>query len=115
MLGELRIGADSPPIVRGGVVADEMGMGKTLCAASIIAARPRVAGCDCGTLVVAPSTLLQQWLAELEKSWTPDAWTTLAPLVFPAGEVVSERWLTQFRQAGVVLMSYVASAASRFI
>jgi hypothetical protein len=28
VLGELRIGADAPPIVRGGVVADEMGMGK---------------------------------------------------------------------------------------
>ena len=28
VLGELRIGADVPPIVRGGVVADEMGMGK---------------------------------------------------------------------------------------
>ena len=36
-LGELRIGADKPPVVRGGLLCDEMGMGKTLVVAALLA------------------------------------------------------------------------------
>ena len=35
-LGELRIGADKPPVVRGGLLCDEMGMGKTLVVAALL-------------------------------------------------------------------------------
>eukprot|EP00038_Savillea_parva_P008091 m.174656 g.174656 ORF g.174656 m.174656 type:complete len:1539 (-) comp13862_c0_seq1:285-4901(-) len=106
ILGELRIGTDVPPIVRGGVVADEMGMGKTLCAAALIAANPKNDECEGGTLIVVPSTLLEQWMTELEKSWTPNTWESLSPLVFPTGELPSEIWLRRLKGAGVVLVSY---------
>jgi E3 ubiquitin-protein ligase SHPRH len=36
LLGELRLGADIPPVVRGGLLCDEMGMGKTIVVASRI-------------------------------------------------------------------------------
>lgn len=105
ILGELRIGADAPPLVRGGVVADEMGMGKTLCAAAVIAAHPRADDCDGGTLIVAPSTLLQQWYSELQKSWSPKMWDSMCPLLYPPNELPVDRWVPRFRDAGVVLVS----------
>lgn len=35
-LGELRIGSDRPPVVRGGLLCDEMGMGKTLVVTALV-------------------------------------------------------------------------------
>ena len=88
VLGELRI--EKPPLVRGGLLCEEMGLGKTLeCIALVLASRqkseverrsaiPAVPVPDPvrrlippgGTLVIAPTTLLHQWKSEIAKSLT---------------------------------------------
>ena len=73
---------------RGGLLADDQGLGKTVTAAALIARAPRGPGeeggggdeeCDAasvdlppgapsgGTLIVVPTTLLEQWLRELQE------------------------------------------------
>lgn len=49
--------------VKGGVLADEMGMGKTLQAISLLVARPLQGPC----LVVCPMAAVRQWVTEIEK------------------------------------------------
>lgn len=48
-------------IVQGGILADEMGMGKTLQALGLISTDKKL------TLVIAPAVALNQWMSEIEK------------------------------------------------
>lgn len=75
----------APPPVIGGVLAEEMGLGKTIIAASLIVSTldearemcPRRTGCRTdlthshGTLIVCPVSLLKQWEKELQKHVSP--------------------------------------------
>ena len=65
-----------PPIFRGGIMADDMGLGKTISMIALIASDPRAntpapntsinsSECCRATLVVVPSSLLQQWEDQL--------------------------------------------------
>ena len=71
--------ASVPHIVRGGVLADEVGYGKTVITIALIDSAPRVASTPPpplradgylplkATLVLAPSHLLKQWPREVQK------------------------------------------------
>ena len=66
-LGEARL--EAPPTVHGGLLSDEMGMGKTVQAISLILASraERKKDAKLGpTLVVAPTSAMWQWAEEIE-------------------------------------------------
>jgi DNA excision repair protein ERCC-6 len=56
---------------RGGVLGDEMGLGKTVQIVAFLAALQISGKLDLPALVVAPSTLLRQWIRELNTWWPP--------------------------------------------
>ncbi|KAI0541484.1 SNF2 family N-terminal domain-containing protein [Xylaria digitata] len=55
----------------GGIVGDEMGLGKTVQIISFIAALHYSKKLDKPVLVVAPATVLQQWVNEFHRWWPP--------------------------------------------
>ncbi|TGJ88139.1 hypothetical protein E0Z10_g659 [Xylaria hypoxylon] len=55
----------------GGIVGDEMGLGKTVQVISFIAALHYSKKLDKPVLVVAPATVLQQWVNEFHRWWPP--------------------------------------------
>ena len=60
--------ARPPSVVRGGILADEMGMGKTLEALALVLSNPAPDGWEgAKTLVVRPVSLVSQWVAEARK------------------------------------------------
>ncbi|EDY37813.1 SWI/SNF family helicase_2 [Cyanobium sp. PCC 7001] len=74
---------------RGAVLADAMGLGKTL--SSLVAARAMVRCADCRILVVAPAGLHDHWRAEglaLGLQLELHSWARLPPELPPAGTVL---------------------------
>ncbi|KAI0416197.1 SNF2 family N-terminal domain-containing protein [Xylaria grammica] len=55
----------------GGIIGDEMGLGKTVQVISFIAALHYSKQLDNPVLVVAPATVLQQWVNEFHRWWPP--------------------------------------------
>ncbi|KAI1811236.1 SNF2 family N-terminal domain-containing protein [Poronia punctata] len=55
----------------GGIIGDEMGLGKTVQVISFIAALHYSKQLDKPVLVVAPATVLQQWVNEFHRWWPP--------------------------------------------
>ncbi|KAI1423844.1 SNF2 family N-terminal domain-containing protein [Xylaria sp. FL1777] len=55
----------------GGIIGDEMGLGKTVQIISFIAALHYSKQLDKPVLVVAPATVLQQWVNEFHRWWPP--------------------------------------------
>ncbi|TRX90340.1 hypothetical protein FHL15_008705 [Xylaria flabelliformis] len=55
----------------GGIIGDEMGLGKTVQVISFIAALHYSKRLDKPVLVVAPATVLQQWVNEFHRWWPP--------------------------------------------
>lgn len=55
----------------GGVLGDEMGLGKTVQVVAFLAALQISGKMDEPSLVIAPSTLLRQWIRELNTWWPP--------------------------------------------
>lgn len=55
----------------GGVLGDEMGLGKTVQVVAYLAALQISGHMDCPGIVIAPSTLLRQWIRELNRWWPP--------------------------------------------
>ncbi|KAM0793314.1 hypothetical protein ACM66B_000772 [Microbotryomycetes sp. NB124-2] len=55
-----------PTLARGGILADAMGLGKTLQVLALIVStlRDKVEGCDGGTLIVAPVSVLSNWTTQ---------------------------------------------------
>jgi superfamily II DNA or RNA helicase len=55
----------------GGILADEMGLGKTLQTLAFLRARPRETGSSLPSLVICPTSLVFNWVAEAQK-FTPE-------------------------------------------
>lgn len=55
----------------GGVLGDEMGLGKTVQVVALLAALQISGKLDEPSLIIAPSTLLRQWIRELNTWWPP--------------------------------------------
>ena len=55
----------------GGIVGDEMGLGKTVQLIALVAALHYSNQLDRPVLVVAPATLLRQWVSEFHRWWPP--------------------------------------------
>jgi len=116
LAGELRL--SRPPLVHGGLISQQMGLGKTLlvCAAVVAdkeasaaggasaarATASKAAQKSRATLVVMPTSLLAQWQNEVLKSTKPG---TLQVLCYPlAGS--TESAMQALLSADVVLCSY---------
>ena len=56
---------------KGGILADGMGLGKTVQAISLICARPSDDPCRKTTLIIAPVALMRQWEKEIERHIHP--------------------------------------------
>ena len=81
--------------------ADDMGLGKTIQTAAAL--RKLVAsGRVDSALVIAPATLIPNWLAEFEK-WTPELVVTYGS---PARRSGATRWQWLFDQSHVVVTNY---------
>lgn len=117
------------PAIRGTLLCEEMGLGKTLETLALICQHPSPIESDppfdpreCGlnspvpikaTLIIAPAALFDQWLAELKrhapslKVITYDGWRTLYSGPLPK----LESWLTEASKADVVLTTTNIAAA----
>jgi SNF2 family DNA or RNA helicase len=87
-------------------VSDEMGLGKTVMAiCNILDGRPKNDSKAKATLVVAPSSLLTQWMAEIEKHAEPGKLGRV--LLHRSGSrIVANDMVAALSQEGVVLTSY---------
>ncbi|KAI3322662.1 hypothetical protein HD806DRAFT_110427 [Xylariaceae sp. AK1471] len=56
---------------KGGILADDMGLGKTIQALALILARPPEDGTRKTTLIVVPTSLLHQWVCEIDDKVKP--------------------------------------------
>jgi len=83
--------------VGGGVLADEMGMGKTIQAISLLLARKLKEPC----LVVCPMAAVPQWVQEIEKFTTKDA---LRVMVYHGAQ--RARTAAEFKRSDVVITTY---------
>mmetsp|Transcript_98335 Transcript_98335/g.194890 ORF Transcript_98335/g.194890 Transcript_98335/m.194890 type:complete len:1264 (-) Transcript_98335:250-4041(-) len=81
----------------GGVLADEMGMGKTIQAISLMLARPQKAP----TLVVCPMAAVHQWVTEIERFTVPGS---LRTLVYHGSQKAN--LAASFRKVDVVVTTY---------
>lgn len=85
----------------GGILADDMGLGKTLQALGVVVANPRAdhhAGPGTGgTLIVVPSSILEQWRDEVKRH-------TDLPVVVYKPKSDHEDWVLE--SAGIVLTTY---------
>lgn len=64
------------PASSGGILADEMGMGKTIEVIALLAHQKSAEGCNSKTLIVTPMSLMSQWKSELDEH------STLTSMVF---------------------------------
>eukprot|EP00667_Euglena_gracilis_P008955 EG_transcript_9086 len=92
-----------PPLPRGGILADEMGMGKTVQMLALLAAEAagRAEGNALATLIVCPNSVLQTWKAEVEAKVRPGL---LSMLVYHG----VRKGLTALEEFDVVLTTYGA-------
>ncbi|KAF7899913.1 hypothetical protein EAF00_004249 [Botryotinia globosa] len=92
---------------KGGILADDMGRGKTISTLSLILSRPSI-DCTCKTtLIVAPVALLRQWNSEIVSKTLP----THRPSVYMAhGNSKKPTW-DDLRKYDVVLTTYGTLAA----
>lgn len=90
----------------GGIVADSMGFGKTvICIANIIDDMPRIDNNNRTTLVVCPSNICTQWLAEIEKHAEPKAIGEV--LLYRSGSrLVSSDPVNSISRHGIVITTY---------
>ncbi|KAF3605072.1 hypothetical protein DY000_02044428 [Brassica cretica] len=82
----------------GGILADEMGMGKTIQAISLVVARREAVGF---TLVICPLVAVSQWLDEIERCTSPGS---AKVLVYHGAK--KEKNAEEFRKYDFVLTTY---------
>jgi hypothetical protein len=81
-----------PPVMGGGFVCEEMGLGKTVEALALVLARPAPRDDSVrATLIVVPQSLLEQWQTEIEQRVEPGA---LRTFVFNSTELAQHKSLS---------------------
>lgn len=83
--------------VRGGILADEMGMGKTIQAISLMCANPM----DGPTLVVVPMAAVSQWAREIERFTRKGSLTTM---IYHGAQ--RTKHISGFKKVDVVITTY---------
>ncbi|XQJ25785.1 SNF2 family helicase-like protein, putative [Leishmania guyanensis] len=91
----------------GGILGDEMGLGKTIQVAAMINALHHSCMLHGPVLIVAPMTVLRQWLAELHR-WAP--YVRSCVMHESSGSDVTREWLLQSVQGtpAVIITTYAA-------
>lgn len=87
---------------RSAILADDMGLGKTVQAILAIASLIRAEGAPAPYLVVAPKSLVLNWVAELYR-WAP---SLAVSLLMPSKSAASEIWSKRPDRCHVVVTSY---------